>query len=305
MINRLTPLRPVLSASEVRCHLRLVDDSESDLLESYLLAAMEEIEHQCERALCAAQYSLTLPAWPVYSSAISGPLPFAENDPYRSVSGQLVELHRPPVRKITSLQYYDASNQSQTLDSDEYQLLTITEPSELRPAADTNWPSVKNRRDAITITFWAGHVIPIAVASYNDDTLTSLTGYPFANGDSFVISKSGNTNSLVGDVSVFPGGISERTTVYVVNASGSQFQIALSAGGSAISLVAPTASGEAVDLLFAYELDHWQRRALLMMAGKAFAMRCPQGGCVCSADDFQSDPILRRMKWRENVTFAG
>ena len=294
MLNRLTPLYPAISAHEVRSHLRATGDEEAGLIESYILAAQQEIESNCERALAAAKYELVLPKWPENSYVTSKRLPF-EGTQFRTVKGSVIGLEMPPILKVESIQYYDDDNVSQTVSS--YDLCSKTEPGELRPELDETWPDIYSRWDAITITFWAGHVIPLTLDDAND-RFVSVTGYPFADDDTLVISKSGNTNTFVGDVAVLPTGVSANTTYYVVNASGSGFQIASSSGGLAVTLGAPTASGEAVDLLFAGKLDPMYRLILMNIASKSWSERCAAGSCACTGDDFDHDPLLSKLKWR-------
>lgn len=295
MLTRRTPLYPAISSHEVRAQLRATSDEESSLIESYILAAQQEIETHCERALSVAKYELILPRFPSNSVTTSKMLPF-ECDRFRNVPGAVISLEMPPVQKIASIQYYDGDNVSQTLT--DYDLCNRTEPAELRPDIDDEvWPTTYSRWDAVTITFWAGHVIPITFTDVGD-TFTSVTGYPFAANDTLVLSKSGNSNELVGDVAVLPTNASANTTYYAVNVSGNTFKIASSSGGSAITLGAPTASGEAIDLLFAGSLDPMYRLILMNIAAKSWSERCNSGECSCSAEDFQHNPLLRKMKWR-------
>lgn len=307
-IKKLSPMRPALSTGEIRAHLRNFDTQEVGLIESYLLASQQDIEIQCERSIVAAKYRLTLPSFPCASAGLVRSVPFQErmygNTSERSrditTDGSAILLNMVPTLKIASIQYYDADNVSQSyLD---WNLFSDNEPAELRQDLDTSWPSTYTRRDAVTLQFWAGHIVPLTLNA-ETDTFTSVTGYPFVNGDEITISTSGNSNPDIGDVAVLPTGISARTTYYVRDVSGSSFKIASSSGGSALSLAEPTADGEAIDLLFAYEIDPWHKLALLQMTAKAFGERCPQGGCVCSKEDFEINPVLRRMIWRSPVEF--
>jgi hypothetical protein len=135
-------------------------------------------------------------------------------------------------------------------------------------------------------------------------TFTSTTGYEFSDDEEVVISMSGNTNSLLGEVAALPSGITTSTILYVVNSTGTTFGLAETVGGTALPVSTPTADCQAIDLLFAGELDPYHRLALLQMAAKAFGQRCPQGGCACSPEDYETDPVLRRLRWRSPVEFA-
>lgn len=302
-IKRVTPLRPALSSGEVRAHLRQIDAHESALIEGYLLASQNDIELQCERAITAAQYRLILPQFPCGTISHLTLQPF-ENQSRRDVctDGSAILLQMCPVLSIAEISYYDLNNEPQSYE--DFCLFTDDEPGLVRQQLQTWWPQTYRRADAVTITFWAGSLIPLTFDDYSG-TFTSVTGYPFADDDPIVISKSGNTNSAIGTLAALPDGVEEYRTYYVVSSDGTTFGIAETAGGEAVSLDKPSASGQSIDLLFAGQIEPYHRLALLQMTAMAFGQRCPQGGCVCTADDFESNPMLRRLKWRSPVEFAG
>jgi hypothetical protein len=229
-------------------------------------------------------------------------LPFDTDEFRHETDGSAVCLNMVPTAKIDSITYYDAYNEQQ--EYDDWNLFADSEPGELRQALDTSWPTTIQRRDAVTITFWAGQIVPLTV-DLATDTFTSVTGYPFVNGEEITISKSGNSNPDIGDVAALPDGVTAQTTYYVRDVSGNSFKIAASSGGAAVGLASPSADGAAIDLLFAGEIDPFHRLALLQITAKAYGERCPEGGCVCSASDFESNPMLRRLKWRPPVQFMG
>jgi hypothetical protein len=301
-IKRLSPMRAALSAGEVRSHLRNFNSEESDLITSYLLASQQDIEIQCERSIVMAKFRLTLPRFPWGTSSEVRALPF-DTDAFRhETDGSAVCLNMVPTAKVETITYYDQSNELQSYE--DWNLFADSEPGELRQAIDTSWPTTYQRRDAVTITFWAGQIIPLGV-DLAADQFISVSGYSFVNGDEITISKSGNNNSEIGDVATLPDGVEASTTYFVRDVSGSRFKIAATSGGTALSLAEPATDGAAIDLLFAGEIDPFHRLALLQMTAKAYGERCPEGGCVCSASDFESNPMLRRLQWRPPVQFMG
>lgn len=301
MLNRLTTLHPAMSPNEIRQHMRIVGDEESPLISSYILAAQDEIQRHAERSLVTAQFELVLPRWPT-GSTTSKRLPFDEGR-FRCVPGAAIYLEMPPVNKISEVIYYDPDGVQQSLDVSDLDLCNVTEPCQLRPEQGTFWPAVQSRWDAVRIKFWAGSVAPLAVDA-DADRFTSVSGYPFANGEALTLSKSGNSNPYLGDVAVLPTGTSANTTYYVVNASGSAFQIAETAGGTAVSLGLPSTSGQAIDLIFAGELQPLHRLVLMQMVSRSWTARCAEGTCACGAEAFMVDPLLRKMKWRSPVDFV-
>lgn len=303
-IKAVSPMFPALSAAEVRTHLRNFDTAESSLIEAYLMAAQEDIAIQCERSIVARKFRLILPRFPSGTAGVTRNLPFKHGCQDYNSYGSAVLLEMVPVRKIDTVAYYDSENASATYD--DATLFNDAEPAELRQELGTSWPQTWYRRDAVTITFWSGDIIPLSVDAAAD-TFLSLTGYPFVDGDEVTFSSSGNTNPDIGDIAVLPGGVSARTTYFIRdwNASAKTFKVAATSDGAAINLVAPSATGHAIDLLFAGEINPYHKLALLQMTAKAFGERCPEGGCICSEEDFRTNPLLMRLKWRSPVEFAG
>lgn len=302
VIKRTTPLRPALSAAEVRSHLRQIDAHEAGLIDGYLLASQHDIEIQCERAITVAKYRLTLPRFPGGTSACGTRLAFDTDQRQYTTDGSAIQLQMCPVLAVAAITYFDESNDLQTYA--DFVLAADEEPGLVRQALGTYWPATYRRNDAVTITFWAGSIVPLSFSAATG-LFTSITGYEFADDDEVVISKSGNSNKAIGDIAAVPDGVEENRTYYVVSADGATFEIAETIGGAAVSLDNPSVGGQSVDLLFAGQIEPYHRLALLQMAAKAFGERCPQGGCVCSADDFDSNPMLRRLKWRSPVEFVG
>ena len=301
-IKRLTPMRSALSTGEVRAHLRQIDAQEASLIDGYLQASQQDIEIQCERAITLAKYRLTLPRFPRGSVGRVGRQPFDSDDMIHYTDGSAILLQMCPVVAIDAISYYDEDNALQTYSA--FNLFTDDQPGLVRQELEQYWPDTYLRADAVTVMFWAGSIIPLTV-NVATDVFTSVTGYEFTDDDPVVISKSGNSNCVIGDVAALPSGIEENTTYYVVSSTGTTFQLAATVGGAAVSLGNPSASGQSIDLLFAGQIEPYHRLALLQMTAKAFGERCPQGGCVCSADDFESYPMLRRLKWRSPVEFVG
>lgn len=301
-LKRLTTIRPAISAAELRSHLRNFNSEEDALLTGYILAAQQDIEICCERALTVAKFRLTLPDFPRRASQwINSGLPFEEVvDRGVSSNGSAIFLNMPPVRKLVSVEYYDGNNQ--LAEYNDWNLFTDFEPAQLTQALDTNWPTVYRRRDAVTVTFWAGEIVPLTV-NLTSNVITSTTGYPFVDGEQIEFSFSGNSNSLIGNVAQLPGGLSSDTTYFVRDVSGATFKVAATSGGTAIDLTA-AATDYAIDLVFAGTMEPIHRLALLQLAAVAHGKRCPQGGCVCSADEYDADPMLRRLRWRSPVEFV-
>lgn len=79
-----------------------------------------------------------------------------------AVSGCVV-LPLSPVKSIASITYFDVDNQSQSLDVDDFYLYGDEDSAFIEPKSGVSWPSLYNRRDAITIRFVAGFGDPVDV----------------------------------------------------------------------------------------------------------------------------------------------
>lgn len=303
-IKPVSPMHPALSAAEVRTHLRNFDTAESSLIDAYLMAVQEDIQIQCERSIVVRKFRLVLPRFPGGTAGLNRNQPFRDSCSDVKSYGSVCNLEMVPVRSIESITYFDAANAVQEYDA--FTLFSDAEPAELRQELGTSWPQTYYRRDAATITFWAGDIVPLTVDA-TTDRFASVTGFPFVDGDEVTFSSSGNTNPDIGDVAVLPDGISAKTTYFVRDwdSAAKTFKVAATLAGTAINLVTPATTGEAIDLVFAGEINPFTKLALLQMTGKAFGQRCPEGGCVCSEEDFRTNPMLMRLKWRSPVAYAG
>lgn len=88
-----------------------------------------------------------------------------------------MHLARRPVQSITSIQYYDSSNQLQTLPASIYSLNEFEREIEL--AYDQTWPATVDRWDAIKVTFVAGYAQPYLVPPLLKRACLMLVGYYF------------------------------------------------------------------------------------------------------------------------------
>lgn len=73
-----------------------------------------------------------------------------------------IELPRPPLIAVTSVEYLDADDDAQTLSGSpaEYRVLPSGQftAGKLLPLAGASWPSTSGEADAVTITYTAGYV---------------------------------------------------------------------------------------------------------------------------------------------------
>lgn len=70
--------------------------------------------------------------------------------------GGRIEIPLTPVKSVESIKYFDPAGDEQTLTTDNFHLFGDEDRAYIEPKADTVWPGVYDRPDAITITFVAG-----------------------------------------------------------------------------------------------------------------------------------------------------
>lgn len=127
---------PAVAVADVRAQLAVADDSLDALITPAIAAATDQFQRDTGVQLLEAEYRLDLDGWP-------------EDD--------LVRIPRPPLVTVDEVTYIDSDGVEQTLiaDTDFYLdssgLFAILEPV-------TSWPSVKSRRNAISVTFTCGYL---------------------------------------------------------------------------------------------------------------------------------------------------
>lgn len=78
-------------------------------------------------------------------------------------------LPRPPVSSITSITYKDSEGSTQTLATDQYDLIDWEEPARIVPAYGVTFPATRGQEGDVTITYVAGYasasVVPEMIKS--------------------------------------------------------------------------------------------------------------------------------------------
>lgn len=233
------PAAYVLSAYELKQHARIDFDDEDLLVSGYLQQAHEWLEEVSGRAIVTQTWEYSLDCFP---------------GPYETI-----EIPKPPLQQVLSLQYVDDQGTTQTLATSKYQVDTSSEPGRIKPAYGECWPwTLPGRLNAVTIQFVAGSVTPFT-ANPSTDVLTAQ-GRTFANDDTVRLSTT--------DDGELPAGLTPATQYYVVSASGSTLQLAATQGGAAIDF---TDSGSPT--MFIGQAPNWMRHAVRLLGADAYMNR--------------------------------
>lgn len=103
-------------------------------------------------------------------------------------SSRLIELPRPPLVSVATVQYFDVDGVQQTFANTEYSIDITTKPGALFLNTDADWPDVQFReRNGIVVTFDAGFVDAAAVPEHHKFAIMDLALHWYENREAVVI----------------------------------------------------------------------------------------------------------------------
>lgn len=160
------PATEPVTTAELKSHLRVDSTDEDTLIASLGTAARQYVEEQTRRALVTQTWVLKLDEFP-------------ESD------GEIL-LPRPPLVSVSSVTYVDTAGSTQTLSSSVYSVDTTDTPGRITLAYDQTWPTVRDQRNAITVTYVAGYGAASAVPDALKAAIKLLVGHWFTNREGVV-----------------------------------------------------------------------------------------------------------------------
>ena len=203
--SQLATWSPV-TLTDAKQHCRIDIEDDDALINGQLAAAVVRGEQATNRQFAPATWVLKLDAFP---------------------GTDTFELPKPPLLSVSSIQYVDTDGATQTFSSSDYSVDRTSEPGRVVLGFGNSWPSARAQPDAITITYLAGYgSVVTAVNATNVFTIT-------AGGRTYADNMQVRLFSVGGDV---PAGLTADTAYFIRDASGSTFKLALTAGGTAISI---------------------------------------------------------------------
>lgn len=126
-----------VSLSEAMTHLRYEGVEDKPLITSLVRAAVDHAQAFTGRQLMTATYKLRLASCEI-------------------PAGDIVLPHAP-LQSVSAVEYVDAAGANQTLSTSLYTVHRHGDPGRIRPAYGQQWPTVRDQRDAMTVTFVAGY----------------------------------------------------------------------------------------------------------------------------------------------------
>jgi len=133
-----TPALYPVTVAECKADLRIQHSAEDDLIESLIADATDYMD--APNGVIGK--ALITQTWEI-STRIS-------------IVDSRIYIPITPVQEISSIQYYDAENATQSLDVDDFLLIGDENSAFIEPLSGTSWPSTYDRPDAVKITVIAG-----------------------------------------------------------------------------------------------------------------------------------------------------
>ena len=124
-----------VTAAEAKSWARVDIDDDDTLIEALIVAARDYCEQATRRQFITATWAMR----------------------FRQFPGGGFYLPVPPLQSVTSITYVDSSGDTQTLDTDIYDVSTTGEYGQIVLAYGQEWPDVRGDIDGITVTFVAGY----------------------------------------------------------------------------------------------------------------------------------------------------
>lgn len=154
----LTPpaIEPVTLA-EAKLHLRVTFSDDDALISALITAARSLCETRLRRALITqtlVSYWDNFPWGGGYYNRLirqMGPSPY-----WLPTSTGIMDIPRPPLQSVTSLQWIDYNGTWQTIDPSLY-LYSVGTPGRIQPVYGQVWPIARPQIDSIKLTYVAGY----------------------------------------------------------------------------------------------------------------------------------------------------
>lgn len=161
-----------ITITEAKSHLRIVDDSEDDMVIALIRAAQDKVEGDTGFVLRARSVEIAFDNW----------------------SGNCLPLWRGPVNSVTSVVYDDANGAQQTLAANQYRVRDYFGAKAIVPAYGVSWPELENVSGCVRVTYSAGYANNYAVPSSLRQAALLLIGHWYENREAVNI---GNITSLL------------------------------------------------------------------------------------------------------------
>jgi len=125
-----------VSLSEAKTHLKIDDNDENSYVQNLIKAARQFCESKTRSAFINQTWLLKL------------------HDRFPANQELIVPL--PPLSSVSSITYVDGNGDTKTLDTSSYDVDTDSRPGVIVPSFGNSFPTTRQLRNAVTVTFVAG-----------------------------------------------------------------------------------------------------------------------------------------------------
>ena len=129
------PATEIFTLQEVKDYLKVDDSTEDTLISTLLQSARQAAESYLNQALITQTIT----------------------EKYDRLSNPTIYLSVSPVIAVSSFQYKDGVNTTQTYDASNYVVDTFIKPGRLALAYGSTWPTLYGNINDVTITYTAGY----------------------------------------------------------------------------------------------------------------------------------------------------
>ncbi len=141
-----------ITLDEAKAHARIAIEDDDAHVGILIKAARKHCEGRCNRSLAVQTWDLTLDGFPGFAA-------WFRTGPFGRSQGicrdRSIELPRPPLVSVESIEYLDADGVLQTLAPEAYRVSAGT-PGRVEPAPGLAWPAAGPYADAVRIRYVAG-----------------------------------------------------------------------------------------------------------------------------------------------------
>lgn len=170
------PTLEPITVAEAMAHCRLDTNSEEAWLTSAIETARQWIEDRCNVTLLTTTWALTLDAFPVRCGAAS------------PLDTDRIILPRCPVQSVSSITYVDTDGATQTMSASDYSVDTASNiDASVGPAYGETWPTPREQRNAVVVTYVAGYTLPASVPQAFRHAMRLLVGHWYENREATVV----------------------------------------------------------------------------------------------------------------------
>lgn len=175
-LKRITgPSTQCVTLAEVRAFLRIDTTSDDYMLTAFIQSAESYAENYMKRSINKQRWELRLDEFPGDDEASAD-----------------IELPRPPLTTVTSevvISYVKDTTAGDTtsLASTVYTVDYYSEPGIIYPAYDNEWPTPRDEKNAVRITYYSGYSTPANVPEPIKQWVKLRVGSMYENWESLMV----------------------------------------------------------------------------------------------------------------------